>query len=95
MREERIRWGALPSGGNTPDIGSVDSGGASPQPASVSNPSGFAVGDTIRSGNSPEPGTIVSVDEAQATVGVKWRDVGGAIIYPLDAAYLRKVFPWE
>jgi hypothetical protein len=55
----------------------------------------FAVGDTIYSGNSPEPGTVVSVDAAEATMGVKWRDVGGAIIYPLDATYLRKAYPWE
>jgi hypothetical protein len=55
----------------------------------------FAVGDTIYSGNSPEPGTVVSVDADEATMAVKWRDVGGAIIYPLDATYLRKAYPWE
>jgi hypothetical protein len=64
-------------------------------PAPLQGQPAFAVGDTVYSGNSPEPGTVVSVDEAEATMGVKWRDVGGAIIYPLDAEYLRKAYPWE
>ena len=85
----------MPVRSDTPDAGNVESAGPGAQPAPAPNPSSFAVGDVIRSGNSPEPGTIVSVDEAQATMGVKWRDVGGAITYPLDATYLRKAFPWE
>ena len=57
----------------------------------------FAVGDTVYSGNSPEPGHVVSVDPREATMGIVWSDVngGGAIIYPIDASYLRKAFPWE
>lgn len=55
----------------------------------------FAVGDIIFSGSSPEPGTVVAVDADQVTMAVKWRDVGGPILYPLDAAFLRKAMPWE
>jgi len=64
-------------------------------PSPLPGPCPYAVGDTVYSGNSPEPGTVVSVDEAQATMGIKWRDVGGAVTYPIDATYLRKAFPWE
>lgn len=64
-------------------------------PSALPGQPAFTVGDTIYSGASPEPGTVVSVDAAEGTMAVKWRDVGGAITYPLDAGYLRKAWPWE
>lgn len=64
-------------------------------PDTLQRQSAYAVGDTIYSGNSSEPGTVVFLDEAAGTMAVKWRDVGGAINYPIDATYLRKAFPWE
>ena len=62
-------------------------------PSPFSGQPAFAVGDTIYSGNSPEPGTIVSVDAAEGTLGVDWGE--GPIVYPIDAPYLRKSWPWE
>jgi hypothetical protein len=53
----------------------------------------YAVGDVVYSGTSPNAGTVVSVDAAAATLGIDWG--GGPIVYPIDAPYLRKAFPWE
>lgn len=54
----------------------------------------YAVGDTVRSGASR--GAVVSVAADKTTMGVVWTDSdGGVIIYPTDAEYLQKVFPWE
>lgn len=64
----------------------------------------YAVGDQVRSGDNPEPGTVVSVDAVAGTIRVLWRDVSLehdcapetlAITYPIDAPYLRKKLPWE
>lgn len=63
-------------------------------------PARFAVGDTVYS----EPyadvtGTVVSVSTVVAPlVSIVWSDGnGGAIIYPMDASYLKKVekLPWQ
>ena len=54
---------------------------------------GFSVGDVVYSGDSPEPGTVVSVDADEATLGIDWGE--GPIVYPIDAPYLRRKFPWE
>ena len=81
----------MPPWGDASDAGAVESGGQDAQPAPVP----FAVGDVIFSGSSPEPGTVVAVDADQVTMAVKWRDVGGPILYPLDATFLRKAMPWE
>ena len=64
-------------------------------PSPFSGQPAFAVGGVIFSGTSPEPGTVLSVDAAEGTMAVKWRDVGGAITYPTDADYLRRAMPWE
>lgn len=53
----------------------------------------YAVGDTVCSGDCR--GAVVSVDAEQATMGVVWSDGDGTIVYPTDAEFLRKVFPWE
>jgi hypothetical protein len=54
------------------------------------------VGDTVfNSYVPPSRGTVVSVDEANGTISLDWHEGYGAIIYPADAAYLRKAFPWE
>lgn len=55
----------------------------------------YAVGDVIYSGNSPEPGRVVSVGDEH--ISVVWGDGGddGGIVYPADATYLRKAYPWE
>lgn len=64
----------------------------------------YAVGDTVYSGNSPDPGRVVSVDAKQGTMGIVWGDANMeldcdpsalAITYPVDATYLRKAMPWE
>lgn len=57
---------------------------------------GHAVGDTVYSDGSPEPGRVVSVDAETATMGIVWSGSdGGTITYPLDATYIRKKMPWE
>ena len=53
----------------------------------------FAVGERVYSGDSPQPGTVLSVDAAEGTLGVDWGE--GPIVYPIDAPYLRKAWPWE
>jgi len=54
----------------------------------------FRLGSVVYSGDAK--GTVVSVDAAAGTMGVIWSDGdGGAIIYPLDATYLRGPMPWE
>ena len=62
-------------------------------PDDVQRQTAYAVGDTVYSGDSPEPGTIVSVDADEATLGIDWGE--GPIVYPIDAPYLRRKFPWE
>lgn len=57
----------------------------------------YAVGDIVYSGNSR--GTVVHVSTIVAPlVSVEWddgKDKYGAIIYPMNAPYLRKALPWE
>lgn len=56
----------------------------------------YAVGDAVRNNyRPPSCGTVVSVDAAEATMGVKWDDGSSPITYPMDASYLRKKMPWE
>lgn len=56
-----------------------------------------AVGDTVYSGSSR--GTVVHVSTVVAPlVSVEWddgKDKYGAIVYPMNAPFLRKAFPWE
>jgi len=55
-------------------------------------PTPFQRHETVYSGTSR--GTVVAVDEEQATVGIVWEDGdGGVIVYPIDAAYIRKAMP--
>jgi hypothetical protein len=55
----------------------------------------YAVGDAIYSGACR--GTVVHVSNVVAPlISVVWSDGdGGAIIYPMNASYLRKAMPWE
>jgi hypothetical protein len=56
----------------------------------------YAVGDTVfNSYVPPSRGTVVSVDAGAGTVSLDWHEGYGAIVYPMDAAYLRKAMPWE
>ena len=73
-----------------PDTGDVAGGGQGAQSAPVP---AFAVGERVYSGDSPQPGTVLSVDAAEGTLGVDWGE--GPITYPIDAPYLRKAWPWE
>lgn len=60
----------------------------------LSGQSAYAVGDVVYSGQSR--GSVVSLDAEHATISVVWEDGdGGAIIYPTDATYLRRKYPWE
>jgi len=63
-------------------------------PAEIPGPDApaYAVGDAVYSGDCR--GTVVSVDAD--TIAIVWSDGdGGAIIYPVEASYLRKAMPWE
>lgn len=57
----------------------------------------YAVGDIVYSGASR--GTVVHASTVIAPVmAVEWddgKDKYGAIIYPMNATFLRKAFPWE
>lgn len=55
----------------------------------------FSVGDVVYSGECR--GTVVSVDATAGLISVEWSDSrdGGAIVYPMEADYLRKAMPWE
>jgi hypothetical protein len=66
-------------------------------PTALPGPCPYAVGDVVYSGKNPEPGTVVSVDATAGTFAIIWRNTAdfGAIVYPIDASYLRKAFPWE
>jgi hypothetical protein len=58
----------------------------------------YAVGNRVcNSYKPPSYGTVVSVDDENATMGVKWDDGSYPITYPMDATYLKKEerFPWE
>ena len=80
--------------GNSHDAGSVARELVPAEPAPTPEPAGYAVGDTVYSDACR--GTVVSVDAAEATMGIVWSDGdGGAITYPIDATYLRKAMPWE
>lgn len=54
----------------------------------------YAVGDTVCSGD--QRGTVVSLGgDEYATISVVWNVGDKPIVYPADAPYLRKAFPWE
>lgn len=55
----------------------------------------YAVGDVLFSGDCR--GTVTQVSTVVGRlISVVWSDGdGGEIIYPMDAAYLRKALPWE
>lgn len=54
----------------------------------------YAVGDAVYSGNCR--GTVTQVSTVVGRlISVVWSDGDGEIIYPMDALYLRKAFPWE
>lgn len=59
----------------------------------------FAVGDAIANSYQPPSfGTVVSVDGEHGTISVEWDDGEGkygAIVYPADATFLRRLYPWE
>jgi hypothetical protein len=55
-------------------------------------PPAYAVGDTVYS--DATAGTVVAV--GADAISVVWSDGdGGAIVYPIDATYLRRKLPWE
>ena len=58
----------------------------------------FAVGDIVTPEPYDTPGTVSAVDVEACTVSVVWSDGdGGAIVYPLDASFLKKAkvnLPW-
>lgn len=55
----------------------------------------YAVGDVVYSGSCR--GRVVQVSTVIAPlISVVWSDGdGGEIIYPMNATYLRKGYPWE
>lgn len=56
----------------------------------------YAVGERIANSYKPPSfGTVVSMADDQATMGIKWDDGNSAIVYPTTATYLRKALPWE
>lgn len=65
----------------------------------ASEPISHAAGDAIaNTGNPPSFGTVVAVDEAGGTISVEWDDGEGrygAIVYPANATFLRRLWPWE
>lgn len=59
-------------------------------------PPRFSVGDAVANNYKPPSiGTIISVDTENAVMGINWHGETGVINYPVDATYLRKIFPWD
>lgn len=55
----------------------------------------FAVGDIVYSGRTSR-GTVVEASTViSPVISVVWDGQPGKIIYPMDALYLRKAYPWE
>lgn len=67
--------------------------------ACPAEPLPYVKGDAIANNYKPPSyGTVVSVDAEHGTISVEWDDAEGsygAITYPADASYLRKLYPWE
>ena len=57
----------------------------------------FSVGDRVASDNGKSAGTVTQVSVVVAPImAIVWDDGdGGEIIYPLDAPYIRRAYPWE
>jgi hypothetical protein len=62
----------------------------------ASKPQRFAVGDTVVAEPYDTPGTVTAV--GATTVNIVWSDGdGGAIVYPVEASFLKPVrkLPWQ
>jgi hypothetical protein len=56
----------------------------------------WTVGERIANNYQPPSlGAVVAVDAEHGTISINWDGESGAIVYPVDATYLRKAWPWE